>query len=265
MGGGKATMKGLDGKRVLITGAATGIGRASAIRFAEEGASVAVNFIGDPEPAEALIEELSRINPSGGHVLAPADVSDEDAIDSLFAGVVQAFDGLDILVNSAGIKVVDEPHEAHITDFDRVFAVNLRGAFLCAQAAIQHYLDAARPGVIITISSMHEVVPMPESLAYQASKAAVGGMTKSLALRYAKNRIRVVAVGPGAVQTPMNADFETNPQELRRVERAIPMGRIARPEEIASVVAFLASDEASYITGQTLFVDGGFMINRPLS
>jgi glucose 1-dehydrogenase len=257
-------MKGLGGKRVLITGAATGIGRAAALRFAEEGASVAVNFIGDPEPAEALIEELTQVNPDGGHVLAPADVSDEDAVDSLFAGVVQAFDGLDILVNNAGIKVADEPHEAHIADFDRVFAVNLRGAFLCAQAAIQHFLDAGHPGVIVNVSSMHEVVPMPEGVAYQASKAGLGGMTKSLALRYAKNGIRVVAVGPGAVQTPMNAEFETNPQELRRVERAIPMGRIARPEEIASVVAFLASDEASYITGQTVFADGGFMINRPL-
>lgn len=257
-------MKGLDGKRVLITGAATGIGRAVAIRFAEEGASVAVNFVGDPEPAEALIEDLTQISPSGGHVLAPADVSDEDAVDSLFAGVVQAFDGLDVLVNNAGIKVSDEPHEAHIADFDRVLGVNLRGAFLCAQAAIQHFLDAKHPGVIVNVSSMHEIVPMPEAVAYQASKAGLGGMTKSLALRYARDGIRVVAVGPGAVQTPMNAQFETNPQELRRVERAIPMGRIARPEEIASVIAFLASDEASYVTGQTVFADGGFMINRPL-
>ena len=256
-------MKGLDGKRVLITGAATGIGRATAVRFAEEGASVAVNFVGDPEPAEALIDDLARLSP-GGHVLAPADISDEDAVDSLFAGVVQAFGGLDVLVNNAAIRVFDEPHEAQISDFDRVMGVNLRGAFLCAQAAIQHFLDVKQPGVIVTTSSMHEVVPMPESIAYQISKAGLGGMTKSLALRYARDGIRVVAVGPGAVQTPMNARFETNPQELRRVERAIPMGRIARPEEIASVIAFLASDEASYLTGQTVFVDGGFMINRPL-
>ena len=257
-------MRGLDGKRVLITGAATGIGRATALRFAEEGASVAVNFIGDPEPAEALIEELMQVNPAGGHVLAPADIADEDAVDSLFAGVVQAFDGLDILVNNAAIKTVDEPHEAHIADFDRVMSVNLRGAFLCAQAAIQHFLDAGHPGVIVTTSSMHEVVPMPEGIAYQMSKAGLRDMTKSLALRYARDGIRVVAVGPGAVQTPMNAEFDTNPHELQRTERAIPMGRIARPEEIAAVIAFLASDEASYITGQTVFADGGLMINRPL-
>jgi glucose 1-dehydrogenase len=112
---------------------------------------------------------------------------------------------------------------------------------------------------------MHQVVPMPEAIAYQMSKAALGGMTGSLALRYARDGIRVVAVGPGAVMTPMNATFETNPTEMRRVESAIPMGRIARPEEIAAVICFLASDDASSVTGQTWFVDGGFMINRPLS
>lgn len=257
-------MRGLDGKRVLITGAATGIGRATALRFAEEGASVAVNFVGDPEPAEALIEELMAISPEGGHVLAPADISDEDAVDSLFAGVVQALGGLDLLINNAAVKVTDEPHEAHIADFDRVMEVNLRGAFLCAQAAIQHFLDVRQPGVVVSTSSIHEVVPMPEAIAYQMSKAGLGGMTRSLALRYARDGIRVVAVGPGAVATPMNAEFETDPQVLRRVEHAIPMGRIAQPGEIAAVIAFLASDDASYITGQTVFVDGGFMIGRPL-
>ena len=258
-------MHGIDGKRVLVTGGATGIGRATAIRFAEEGASVAVNFFGNPEPAEGLVEELAEINPEGRHVAAPADIADEDAVDSLFASVVESLGGLDVLVNNAGIKVVDQPHEAHMSDFDRVMGVNLRGAFLCSQAAIQHFLDVKQPGVIVTTSSMHQVVPMPEAIAYQMSKAGLGGMTASLALRYARDGIRVCAVGPGAVMTPMNADFETNPAEMRRVEKAIPMGRIARPEEIAGVIVFLASDDASYVTGQTWFVDGGFMINRPLT
>ena len=144
-----------------------------------------------------------------------------------------------------------------------MMAVNMRGAFLCSQAAIQHFLDVGQPGVIINTSSMHQVVPLPEAIAYQMSKAALGGMTASLALRYARDGIRVVAVGPGAVMTPMNRAFEVDPAALQRVEGAIPMGRVARPDEIAGVIVFLASDDASYVTGQTWFVDGGFTIARP--
>ena len=255
-------MRGLDGKRVLITGAATGIGRATAIRFAEEGASVAVNFVGDSEPAEALIEELTRISPDGGHVLAPADVSDEDAVDSLFAGVVQAFDGLDVLVNNAGIKITHQPHEAAIGDYDAVMAVNLRGAFLCAQAAIQHFLDTGRPGTIVTTSSVQAAFPVgDDAIAYVMSKSGLTGMTRGLALRYGREGIRINAVGPGAIATPMNPEFD-NAAELRRMERMIPAGRVGDAGEIAAVIAFLASDDASYITGQTIFVDGGLMVGR---
>jgi len=256
-------MHGLDGKRVLVTGGATGIGRATALRFAEEGASVAVNFVGDPAPAETLLEELADINPEGRHALAPGDVSDEDEVDSLFATAIEALGGLDVLVNNAGINYLHEPHETHMPEFDRVMAVNARGAFLCAQAAIQHFLDLRQPGVIVSTASVHSVVPKEEGVAYQMSKAAVAGMTKSLALRYARDGIRVVAVGPGAIMTPMNANFETDPEEMRRVEDTIPVGRVGRPEEIASVICFLASDDASYVTGQTWFVDGGIMIKRP--
>jgi glucose 1-dehydrogenase len=257
-------MRGLKGKRVLITGAATGIGRATAIRFAEEGASVAVNFIGDPEPAEALVEELTNIFPDGGHVLAPADVSDEDAVDSLFAGVVQAFDRLDVLVANAGIKIVHQPHEASIAEYDRVMAVNLRGAFLCAQAAIQHFLDTGRPGAIVATSSVQADRPVnDDAIAYVMSKAGITGLTRALALRYARDKIRINAVGPGAIVTPMNNNF-TDQHDLRRNERAIPLGRVGQPEEIAAVIAFLASDDASYVTGQTLYADGGLGVGRPL-
>jgi glucose 1-dehydrogenase len=256
-------MRGLDGKRVLITGAASGIGRATALRFAEAGASVAINFVGDPEPAEDVLDELMTIAPDGGHVLAPADVADEDAVDSLFAGVVQAFDGLDILVNNAAIRIAHQPHEALSEEFDRVVAVNLRGAFLCAQAAIQHFLDTGRAGGIVSVSSVEAAFPYDENaVAYVISKSGVAGMTRALALRYGRAGIRVNAVGPGAVLTPMTAALEENPMEQRRFERAIPLGRIARAEEIAGVVAFLASDDASYITGQTIYVDGGLMIGR---
>ncbi len=255
-------MRGLKGKRVLITGAATGIGRATAIRFAEEGASVAVNYFGDPEEAEAVVERLTEIFPEGGHVLAPADVSDEDAVDSLFAGVVQAFDRLDILVNNAGIKITHQPHEAAIADYDKVMAVNLRGAFLCAQAAIQHFLDTGRPGNIVTTSSIQAEVPVDEdAVAYIMSKAGITGMTRALAKRYARDNIRVNAVGPGAIMTPMNATF-VDPAVRRRAERPVPLGRVGEPEEIASVIAFLASDDASYVTGQTVFADGGLGVAR---
>jgi glucose 1-dehydrogenase len=256
-------MRGLKGKRVVVTGAATGIGRATALRFAEEGANVAINFIGQPEPAESLLDELATANPGGTHILAPADVSDEDAVDGLFARVVDAFGGLDVLCANAAIKVMDEPHEAKIADFDRVMAVNLRGAFLCAQAAIQHFLDAGHAGVIVATSSVHETVPQEEAIAYMMSKAGVGAMVKTLALRYARHGIRVLAVGPGAIMTPMNAHFVEDPKSLRYMERLIPMGRVGRPEEIAGVIAFLASDDASYMTGQTIFVDGAIRIARP--
>ncbi len=255
-------MRGLSGKRVLITGAATGIGRAAAVRFAEEGASVAVNYVGDPEPAETLVEELSEIAPEGGHVLAPADIADEDAVDSLFAGVFQAFGGLDVLVNNAGIKITHPPHEAPIADFDTVVGVNLRGAFLCAQAAIQHFLDLHQPGAIVNVSSVQAAYVVDQDAAtYVVSKTGVTGMTKALALRYARDGIRINAVGPGAVRTPMNPDFDDF-AVLKQMERTIPAGRVATPEEIAAAIAFLASDDASYITGTTLFVDGGMMIGR---
>jgi glucose 1-dehydrogenase len=256
-------MRGLSAKRVLITGGATGIGRAAALRFAEEGASVAVNYIGDPEPAEQLIEELAVLCPAGEHLLAPADIADEDAVDSLFAGVEQAWGGLDVLVGNAGIKVVHQPHEVIMADYDRIMAVNLRGAFLCAQAAVQHLLDSGRPGAIVMTSSIEAHFPVEEgAIAYIMSKSGMTGMIKALALRYARDGIRVNAVGPGATRTPMNVDFEIDPEIERAVVKMIPAGRIAEPGEIAAVIAFLASDEASYIHGQTILVDGGMGMGR---
>src|ERR1700737_597445 len=256
-------MRGIAGKHVLITGGATGIGRATALRFAREHANVAVNFIGDPAPAESLIEELSLPHPEGNPILAPADISDEDEVDALFARVTEALGGLDILVSNAGIKIVHEPHEVLIEDFDRVMAVNLRGAFLLAQGASQHFLGTGRAGVVVPPSSVQQVMPVEDdAVAYVMSKSGLDGMTRTLALRYARHGIRVNAVGPGAIRTPMNADFAVNPASERAVVRMIPAGRIGAPEEIAGVIAFLASDDASYIHGQTIVVDGGMVTGR---
>jgi glucose 1-dehydrogenase len=256
-------MRGIAGKRVLITGGTTGIGRATALRLAEEGASVAVNYHGDPDPAAALLEDLEAIAPRASHLLAPADIADEDAVDGLFAWVLEAWGGLDVLVGNAGIKVVHEPHAVILADYDRVMAVNLRGAFLCAQAAVQQLLDSGRPGAIVLVSSIQAHFPVEDSaIAYVMSKSGLTGMIKSLALRYARDGIRVNGVGPGATRTPMNADFARDPAIERAVTRMIPAGRIAAPEEIAAAIAFLASDDASYIHGQTLLVDGGMGIGR---
>ncbi len=256
-------MRGLSGKRVLVTGGATGIGRAAALRFAEEGASVAVNYIGDPEPAEELVEELAEVCPEGEHLLAPADIADEDEVDSLFAGIVEAYGRLDILVGNAGIKIVHQPHEVLMEDYDRLMAVNLRGAFLTAQAAVQHFLDTGHPGAIVMTSSIQAHFPVEDvAIAYIMSKSGLTGMIKALALRYARDGIRVNGVGPGATRTPMNADFDEDPSIEAAVVRMIPAGRIAEAEEIAAAIAFLASDEASYIHGQTLLVDGGMGMGR---
>jgi glucose 1-dehydrogenase len=232
-------MRGLRDKRVLITGGATGIGRATALRFAHEYANV------------------------GTHILAPADIANEDEVDSLFAKVIQEFGRLDVLCANAGIKIVHEPHEVTTAEYDRLMAVNQRGAFLCAEAAIQHFLDARHPGVIVTTSSVQGLFPVEEKApVYIMSKFSLDGMTRALALRYGRNGIRINAVAPGATRTPMNADFETNPETEALVMGAVPMRRIAEPEEIAAAIAFLASDEASYITGHTLVVDGGLIAGR---
>ena len=257
-------MRGLLGKRVLITGGATGIGRATAIRFAEEGGNAAVNYIGDAEPANALLEELRAINPDGRHIAIEADIADEAEVQRLFEEAVEGLGGLDVHVGNAGIKIVHEPHEATMEEYDHLMGVNLRGAFMCAQAAVKHYLKAGQPGAIVMISSIQAHFPAEHvAIAYVMSKFGMTGMIKTLALRYADMGIRVNGVGPGAIWTPMNAGFEDDPEMVAEMIRTkIPCGWVGKPEEIASVVAFLASDDASYIHGQTILADGGMGVGR---
>jgi glucose 1-dehydrogenase len=255
----------LVGKNALITGASTGIGKAIAIRFAQEGANVAINFRSAPEEAAAAqvtVHEacLAARNHGCRDLIVQADISREDQVGEMFRRVIEEFGGIDILVNNAGIQKPAPSHEIETADFDRVLNVNLRGAFLCSREAIRHFLKRGGGGVILNNSSVHEIIPKPKYLPYSISKGGMENLTKSLALEYAGQGIRVNAVGPGAVVTPINSAWIDNPQARRDVESHIPMGRAAQPEEIASVFAFLASDDASYITGQTLFACGGLTL-----
>jgi glucose 1-dehydrogenase len=255
----------LSGKNVLITGASSGIGEAIAIRFAQDGANVAINYNSGADRAEAVkaqVEQASRAAQHSGakHLTVQADIAREEQITKMFATVLQAFGSLDILVNNSGIQKPVPSHELEAADFDRIIGVNLRGAFLCSREALRHFLSRGQGGVIINNSSVHEIIPKPKYLPYSVSKGGMENLTKTLALEYADKGIRVNAVGPGAVVTPINNAWIGDPKARAEVESHIPMGRPAEAEEIASVFAFLASDESSYITGQTIFACGGLTL-----
>ena len=255
----------LSGKKVLITGASTGIGQAIAIRFAQEGADVAINYLADAQEAEAtrtLARQAARAAGflGGRDLIVQADVSREDQVQSMFSQVIEAFGSLDVLVNNAGIQKLSASEDLQLEDFDQVLNVNLRGAFLCAREAVRQFLKQGRGGAVINNSSVHEMIPKPKYLSYAISKGGMENLTKSMALEYAGRGIRINAVGPGAVVTPINRAWINDPKARGVVESHIPMGRAAEPGEIASVFAFLASDDASYITGQTIFACGGLTL-----
>ncbi|NEP17745.1 MAG: glucose 1-dehydrogenase [Leptolyngbya sp. SIO4C1] len=257
-------MQGLKGKNVLITGASTGIGRAIAIRFAKEGANVAINYYSSEaearetqDLAEAACSEIQGCGVES--IVVQADVSQAADVDRMFDRVYSEFGGLDILINNAGIQMEGASHEIEVSQIDKMIATNLRGAYLCARKAIQHFLAKQQPGIIINDSSVHEMIPRPKYVGYTISKSGLEGMTRTLALEYARHGIRVNSIGPGATATPIN-DWATDPQARQEIADQIPMGRVGQPEEMAAAAAFLASDEAAYITGQTLFIDGGLTL-----
>ncbi len=257
-------MKGLKGKNVLVTGATSGIGQAIAVYFATEGANVALNYRNDPDKLDDTKESIEKMcsqvrGCAGKELPVEGDVSEEADIIRMCNEVIEKLGSLDILINNAGIQTASPSHELKTSDFDKVIQVNLRGAYLCAREAIKHFLERGNGGIIINVSSVHEIIPRPQYVSYSMSKGAMENMTKTLALEYAPHGIRVNAIAPGATATPINS-WTDNPQKRKEVESHIPMGRVGTSEEMAAIAAFLASDDAAYITGQTLFIDGGLTL-----
>ena len=258
-------MPGLKGKNVLVTGGSSGIGQGIAVRFAEHGANVAINYLSTPDEAAGTEEQVHacvrKVRQHGVRdVLVQGDVACEGNVVRMISEATERLGGLDILVNNAGIQLSRPSEELASADFDKVLAVNLRGAFLCAREAIKGFLADAKPGVVINVSSVHQIIPKPNYLAYSVSKGGMQNLTRTLALEYGGHGIRVNGVGPGATITPINRAWVDDPVKAEMVISHIPLGRAGTADEMAGVCAFLASDDAAYLTGQTIFVDGGLTL-----
>jgi glucose 1-dehydrogenase len=248
----------LEGRRALVTGASSGIGRAIALRLAHEGASVAVNYLSNPEAAEAVVKEITEAGVKG--IAVQGDVSNEQQVDAMFARAVSEFGGLDILVNNAGMETEHPFLEMPLEAWRKVIDIDLTGAFLCAQRAARVMVESGAGGSIVNITSVHQIIPWGGFAHYCAAKAGLDMMSKTIALELATQKVRVNSVAPGAIATPINQHVWGSPEGLADLKRKIPTERIGQPEEIAKVVAFLCSDEASYMTGATLYVDGGMTL-----
>jgi glucose 1-dehydrogenase len=258
-------MPGLKGRNVLVTGGSSGIGQAIAVRFAQFGANVAINYLRQPGEAADTEERVhactAQVAQMGVRdVLVQGDVSKEDDVVAMVDAAADGLGGLDVLVNNAGIQISRPSSELSSADFDKVIAVNLRGAFLCAREAIKRFLADEKPGSIINVSSVHQIIPKPDYLGYSASKGGMQNLTRTLALEYAGDGIRVNGIGPGATVTPINRAWIDDPVKREQVESHIPMARAGTADEMGAVACFLASDYAAYITGQTIFVDGGLTL-----
>jgi glucose 1-dehydrogenase len=249
-----AALRPLQGRRALVTGASSGIGEAVALRLAAAGATVVIVY---RSHAVAAKKTVSRITAAGGSAVAMrADMADAGEIKSLFARVSKEVGALDILVNSAGMENKRPFLTMPVQDWDRVLSVNLRAVFLCSQLAAQGMVKRKR-GVIINLSSVHAVLPWVGYAHYCASKGGLELLMKTMALELAGQGVRVNNIAPGAIATPINDSWLNDPAKVRQELKKIPLKRIGRPEEIADAVLYLAGDQASFVTGTTLFIDGG--------
>jgi glucose 1-dehydrogenase len=251
----------LENRVAIVTGGDSGIGHAICLGLAQAGAAVTINYHRNQAAAE---ETLRQIKQAGGKAqIVQGDVSNVADIQKLIDETVQAFGRLDILVNNAGMETRTSVLDTTERQFDLVMAVDLKSAFFGVQCAAQQMIKQGGGGHIINITSVHEDWPMPGNIAYCLSKGGMRMLTRTAGVELAAHNILVVGVGPGAVATPINRSTMADPAEMAKLDAAIPLGRMAQPQEIANVVSLLATDEASYITATTVFADGGLMQSSP--
>jgi len=247
----------LKNKVAIVTGGNSGIGQAIVLELARQGASVVIDYVAHPEATEALEREICKLgNQSLG---VEADVGKLADLQKLVDAAVGKFGRLDIMVNNAGIETRTSVLDTSEAQYERVMAINLKSAFFGTQIAARQMIKQGGGGRIINITSVHEDWPMPGNTAYCLAKGGMRMLTRTAGVELAKHDILVVGVGPGAVATPINLSTMNDPAKLAQLNAAIPLGRMARPEEIASVVGFLAGAGASYLTATTIFTDGGIM------
>jgi glucose 1-dehydrogenase len=251
----------LHGKVAIVTGGNSGIGKAIALALAKAGANIVIDYIVHPEAAEALEREIAALGDTA--IGVAADVSQIDQLQGLIDQAVAKFGRIDIMINNAGVETRTSVLDTTETQYDRVLSINLKSAFFGTQIAARQMLKQGGGGRIINITSVHEDWPMPGNTAYCLAKGGIRMLTRTAGVELAPHGILVVGVGPGAVATPINLSTMQDPSLMAKLNSAIPLGRMAQPEEIANVVVFLAGDGASYLTATTIFADGGIMQSSP--
>jgi glucose 1-dehydrogenase len=251
----------VKGKVAIVTGGNSGIGMAIVLELARQGASLVIDYVAHPDATEALEKQVAAL---GDQVIGvDADVSKVADLQRLVDATVKRFGRLDVMVNNAGVETRTSVLDTTEAQYEKVLGINLRSAFFGTQLAAKQMVKQGGGGRIINISSIHEDWPMPGNIAYCLSKGGMRMLTRTAGVELAPHNILVVGVAPGAVATPINLVTMKDPALMQRLNAAIPIGRMARPEEIGSVVAFLASDQSSYMTSTTLIVDGGMMQQSP--